>query len=49
MSTNLIASIAKLKGKENYEDCSFAVKNYLVLEGMQQCIMTGGDFFFIWA
>lgn len=43
MSTNLIASIAKLRGRENYEDWAFAVENYLVLEGMQECIATGGD------
>lgn len=43
MTTNLIASIAKLRGRENYEDWAFAVENYLILEGMQQCIKTGGD------
>ncbi|CAF4953454.1 unnamed protein product [Pieris macdunnoughi] len=43
MSTNLIASIAKLRGRENYEDWAFAVENYLVLEGVQQCITTEDD------
>ncbi|GBP57868.1 Copia protein [Eumeta japonica] len=37
------ASIDKLRGRENYEDWAFAVENYLILEGLQQCINTGGD------
>lgn len=34
MSTNYIQSVPKLKGRENYDDWSYAVENVLVLEGM---------------
>lgn len=40
---NVIASISKLKGRENYEEWAFAVENYLILEGMEKCIMQDGD------
>lgn len=43
MSSNLMASIAKLKGRENYEDWAFAVENFLILENMQQCITKDND------
>lgn len=34
MSTNYIANVPKLKGRENYDDWCFAAQNVLVLEGM---------------
>lgn len=43
MATNIISSIPKLKGRENYEDWAFAVENFLILEGMQDCIKKDGD------
>ncbi|XP_026729562.1 uncharacterized protein LOC113495153 [Trichoplusia ni] len=43
MSNSLISSIPKLKGRENYEDWAFAVENFLILEGVQQCIKSEGD------
>lgn len=38
MTSNYIANITKLKGRENYEDWCFAVENVLVLEGMASAI-----------
>lgn len=38
MTTNYIANIPKLKGRENYEDWCFAVQNVLVLENMASAI-----------
>lgn len=40
MSTNYLASVPKLKGRENYDEWTFAVekKIVLVLEGMLHCI-----------
>lgn len=38
MSTNYLASVPKLKGRENYDDWCFAAKNVLVLESMAACI-----------
>lgn len=38
MSTNYIANIPKLRGRENYEEWCFAVQNLLVLEGMASAI-----------
>ncbi|CAH2220309.1 jg25399 [Pararge aegeria aegeria] len=34
MTTNYIASVPKIKGRENYDEWSFAADNLLVLEGM---------------
>ncbi|KOB75270.1 Retrovirus-related Pol polyprotein, partial [Operophtera brumata] len=34
MTSNYIANVPKLKGRENYDDWCFAAKNVLVLEGM---------------
>lgn len=38
MSTNYLANIPKLKGRENYDDWCFAAENVLVLEGMADAI-----------
>lgn len=38
MTSNYIANLPKLKGRENYEDWCFAVQNVLVLEGMASAI-----------
>lgn len=39
MSTsNYIVSVPKLKGRENYSEWAFAAENFLVLEGMSECI-----------
>lgn len=38
MSTNYLASVPKLKGRENYDEWTFAVENVLVLEGMLHCV-----------
>ncbi|KAG5896252.1 hypothetical protein JTB14_011370 [Gonioctena quinquepunctata] len=38
MTSNLIASVPKLKVRENYDDWAFAVENYLILDGLKGCI-----------
>lgn len=38
MSTNYLASVPKLKGRENYDEWTFAVENVLVLEGTLHCV-----------
>lgn len=38
MSTNYLASVPKLKGRENFDEWTFAVENVLVLEGMLHCV-----------
>ncbi|KAG5884028.1 hypothetical protein JTB14_014801 [Gonioctena quinquepunctata] len=38
MTSNSIASVPKLKGRENYDDWAFAVENYLILDGLKGCI-----------
>lgn len=38
MSSNYLANVPKLKGRENYDDWCFAAQNVLVLEGMAACI-----------
>lgn len=38
MAVNLLQSVPKLKGRENYSDWSFAVSNMLVLDDLQGCI-----------
>lgn len=38
MSTNYLVSVPKLKGRENYSEWAFAAENFLVLEGMSDCI-----------
>lgn len=40
MASNYIQSVPKLKGRENYDEWSFAAENLLVLEGMIQYIKT---------
>ena len=40
MATNYIQSVPKLKGRENYDEWSFAAENLLVLEGMIHYIKT---------
>lgn len=40
MSTSYIANVPKLRGRENYDDWSFAASNLLVLEGMAAAIET---------
>ncbi|GBP17469.1 hypothetical protein EVAR_8817_1 [Eumeta japonica] len=34
MSTNYLASVPELKGRENYDEWTFAVDNVLLLEGV---------------
>lgn len=38
MTTNYLVSVPKLKGRENYSEWAFAAENFLVLEGMSDCI-----------
>ncbi|CAH2088790.1 unnamed protein product [Euphydryas editha] len=38
MSTNYLANVPKLKGRENYDNWCFAAENVLVLEGMADAI-----------
>lgn len=38
MSTNYLVNVPKLKGRENYSEWAFAAENFLVLEGMSDCI-----------
>ncbi|CAH2100914.1 unnamed protein product [Euphydryas editha] len=38
MSTNYLANVPKLKGRENYDDWCFAAENVLILEGMADAI-----------
>lgn len=38
MAANYLSSVPKLLGRENYGDWSFAVENFLVLEGLTKCI-----------
>lgn len=38
MSTSYLQSVPKLKGRDNYDEWSFAAQNMLVLEGMAQYI-----------
>lgn len=44
MTSNFIASVPKLKGRENYDEWSFAAENLLVLEGMEKYIKPTPDF-----
>ncbi|KAG5861345.1 hypothetical protein JTB14_016694 [Gonioctena quinquepunctata] len=37
-SNNYLANVPKLQGRENYEEWSFAMENFLVLEGLSKCI-----------
>lgn len=37
-SNNYLASVPKLQGRENYEEWSFAMENFLILEGLSKCI-----------
>lgn len=38
MAVNYLTSVPKLRGRENYDDWSFAIENVLVLEGLSGCI-----------
>lgn len=38
MSANYVASVPKLRGRENYSEWVFAAENFLVLEGISNCI-----------
>lgn len=38
MSSNFLANVPRLKGRENYDDWAFAVENLLVLEGVDKYI-----------
>lgn len=38
MSSALLASIEKLRGRENYSTWKFAMENYLAAEGMSSCL-----------
>lgn len=38
-SNSLLASVPKLKGRENYNEWAFAIENMLVLEGLSKCIL----------
>ncbi|CAG4939045.1 unnamed protein product [Colias eurytheme] len=40
MTTNYLASVPKLRGRENYDDWCFAAQNLLVLEGMAASIQS---------
>lgn len=38
-SNSLLASVPKLKGRENYNEWAFAIENMLVLDGLSKCIV----------
>lgn len=38
MSSNILAAIEKLKGRENYSSWKFSMQNYLELEDLAKCI-----------
>lgn len=38
MAANYLATIPKLQGRDNYEEWSFAMENFLILEGLNKCI-----------
>ena len=42
-SNSFLASVPKLKGRENYHEWAFAAENMLVLEGMLSCIKEEKD------
>lgn len=42
MSSSILSSIEKLKGRENYSTWKFAMESYLELEDLSKCI-TGGE------
>ncbi|KOB72598.1 Retrovirus-related Pol polyprotein, partial [Operophtera brumata] len=42
MSSNYLASIPKLKGRENFDDWAFAVENLLILEGAEKYLKEEG-------
>lgn len=44
MTMNYIASVPRLKGRENYDEWSFGAENLLVLEGMEKYIKPTADF-----
>ncbi|KAG5880917.1 hypothetical protein JTB14_035138 [Gonioctena quinquepunctata] len=37
-ASNYVVNVPKLKGRENFAEWSFAVENFLVLEGLSRCI-----------
>lgn len=43
MAVNYIQSIPKLKGRDNYDDWSFAVENLLVLDNLVNYIKSEPD------
>lgn len=38
MASNYLTTIPKLQGRENYQEWSFAMENFLLLEGLNTCI-----------
>lgn len=38
MASNLVPVVPKLRGSENYSDWVFALENYLILEGLSNCM-----------
>lgn len=38
MSSSILSSIEKLKGRENYSTWKFSMENYLALEDLSSCI-----------
>lgn len=38
MAANYLVNVPKLRGRENYSEWCFAAENFLILEGMKQCI-----------
>lgn len=38
MASNYLTTIPKLQGRENYQEWSFAMENFLLLEGINTCI-----------
>lgn len=38
MSTSLLSSIEKLRGRENYATWKFSIENYLALEDLSECL-----------
>lgn len=38
MAAHFLATIPKLKGRENYSTWAFAMENYLIIEGLEKCL-----------
>lgn len=42
MAANYLVNVPKLRGWENYSEWCFAAENFLILEGMKNCVKPEG-------